>query len=158
MCSKASKIKNKDCNIQSVHPFSINSKKKELLKFNAPEEVYRIGNVIYKQQFMIEHEIFRDRSFNSYEEFEDFYKSYSDKPKNFDAYPVVKSPGICVLQGYNFGPLEQYIEAKKREIDAYRAIWDSDDNDSALQKYYDDIVNSEPSIHADKLKLAEVEN
>lgn len=158
LCSHGSRIKNKDCNIQSAHPFSINSKKNELLNFRVPEEVYKIGNVIYQQGFMQEYEIFRNRKFNSYKEFEDFYNFYSERPKNFNAYPIKKSPGIYVTQRYNFAPLEQYIETKKQEIDNYRNIWDSDDNDSALQKYYDDIVNIEPSIHADKLKLAEVKN
>lgn len=158
LCSHGSRIKNKDCNIQSAHPFSINSKKNELLNFRVPEEVYKIGNVIYQQGFMQENEIFRNRKFNSYKEFEDFYNFYSERPKNFNAYPIKKSPGIYFTQRYNFAPLEQYIETKKQEIDNYRNIWDSDDNDSALQKYYDDIVNSEPSIHADKLKLAEVKN
>lgn len=158
LCSRISRSENKNCKIQSNHPFSSNSNKKNLLRFNVPKDVYTINNIIYQQQFISDYPIFQNRTFNSYEEFEDFYKSYSDKPKNFAAYPVKKSSGIYFSSSYNFAPLEKYIETKKKEIDTYRNIWDSDDNDSELQKYYDDIVNSEPSIHADKLKLAEVEN
>ncbi len=41
-----------------------------------------------------------------------------------------------------------------KKLDLYKNIWDSDDNDCEVKKYYQNIVNSEPSIHAEKLNLS----
>lgn len=153
LCEKVSRKENNNCRIQSEHPFSVNSKKKELLQFAVPKEVYTLNNVIYEQQFMEEHPFFNNRNFNSYKEFDEFYEYFSKKPKFFDEYRNLQDRFMSVSYGYNFQPLEQYIENKKREIDNYKSTWDSDDNDQELQQYYNHIVNNEPSIHAEKLQL-----
>ncbi len=153
LCEKVSRKENNNCRIQSEHPFSVNSKKKELLQFAVPKEVYTLNNVIYEQQFMKEHPFFNNRNFNSYKEFDEFYEYFSKKPKFFDEYRNLQDRFMSVSYGYNFQPLEQYIENKKREIDNYKSTWDSDDNDCEVKKYYQNIVNSEPSIHAEKLNL-----
>mgnify|MGYP001632016425 CR=1 FL=1 len=153
LCAKVSRIKNNNIQIQSEHPFSVNSKKKELLKFIVPEEVYIFNYTRYQQQFMEEYPFFNNKHFNSYKEFNEFYEDYSSKPKNFDAYPIQRNSGFYVSHHYNFQPLEQYIENKKQEIDTYKSTWDSDDNDQELQQYYNHIVNNEPSIHAERLQL-----
>ena len=153
LCAKVSRIKNNNIQIQSEHPFSVNSKKKELLKFIVPEEVYTFNYTRYQQQFMEEYPFFNNKYFNSYKEFDEFYEHYSKKPKSFDVYRNLQDRFMSVSYGYNFQPLEQYIENKKREIDNYKSTWDSDDNDQELQQYYNHIVNNEPSIHAEKLQL-----
>lgn len=153
LCKKTSRKENKNCRIQSEHPFGVNSKKNNLLKFVVPREVYTIGNLRHEQQFMQEHPFFRDRNFNSYKEFNEFYKYFSKKPKNFYEYKKLEDVFMTINYNYNFSILERYIENKKEELDIYRSTWDSDDNDDEVQKYYQDIVNSEPNIHAEKLKL-----
>lgn len=153
LCAKVSRIENNNCRIQSKHPFNINSKKKELLKFVIPSEVYIINQVNREQQFMHEHPLFNNRNFNSYKEFDEFYEYYSKKPKNFDEYRKLEDRFMRISYGYHFQPLEQYIENKKQKIDTYKSTWDSDDNDQELQQYYNHIVNNEPSLHANKLQL-----
>lgn len=153
LCTKVSRIKNNNIQIQSEHPFSVTSKKRELLKFIVPEEVYTFNYTRYQQQFMEEYPFFNNKHFNSYKEFNEFYEHYSSKPKNFDAYPIQRNSGFYVSHHYNFQPLEQYIENKKQEVDTYKSTWDSDDNDQELRQYYNRIINSEPIIHAEKLQI-----
>ena len=154
LCEKVSRKENNNCRIQSEHPFSVNSKKKELLQFAVPKEVYTLNNVIYEQQFMEEHPFFNNRNFNSYKEFDEFYEYFSKKPKFFDEYRKLEDRFTKISYDYHFQPLEQYIENKKEKLDLYKNIWDSDDNDCEIKKYYQNIVNSEPSIHAEKLNLS----
>lgn len=54
--------------------------------------------------------------------------------QEYDVYPMMKDPLIYILKGYNFESFEQYKETKRQEIVTYRGIWDSDDNDTELQK------------------------
>ncbi len=157
LCQNVSRNNNSTYVIQSEHPLSDTSKKKELLTFSIPKEVYTIGHINYEQQFMQEHPFLNNRNFNSYKEFDEFYEYYSKNLKSFDVYRKLEDRFMRITYGYNFEPFEQYIENKKREIDIYKSIWDSDDNDNELKQYYNHIVNNEPSIHADKLKLTEVE-
>lgn len=153
LCSKIARIENINCKIQTEHPFSTTSKKKELLKFIVPEEVYTIGNIIYEQDFFNDVEFFRNRNFNSYKEFDEFYNYFIKKPKTFDAYRSVQKQFIRLTHSYSFLPLMDYIENKKRLIDDYRDKWDSDDNDKNLQEYYQNIVKNEASLHNEKLSL-----
>lgn len=156
LCKKTSRIENNNCRIQSEHPFSVNSKKNNLLEFVIPKEVYTISNIIHEQEFMREHNFFANRTFNTYKEFDDFYYSFSKKPKNFDFYRSVTDTFMTVNYNYNFIALEKYIESKKQEINEYKNIWDSDDNDNELKMYYEDKVNSEPSIHKETLNLSKI--
>lgn len=144
LCQKASRIENENCRIQSEHPFSVNSKKKELLKFAIPEKVYIINYTNYQHTFMEEYPFFKNRIFASYKEFEEFNEFYKNKNLKNSSY-----------FHYNLNLIETYMGNKKKAIDSYRNTWGSEDNDDAIKKYYQNIVEDEPSIHAEKLHLAE---
>lgn len=152
LCKKASRIENENCRIQSEHPFSVNSKKKELLKFAIPEEVYIINHTNYQRTFMEEYPFFKNRILGSYKEFEELHEDFFKDPTNFIRY---KKLNRTYYSAYNFNSIRTYIENKKKAIDSYRNTWNSDDNDDAIKKYYQNIVEDEPSIHAEKLHLAE---
>ena len=144
LCKKASRIENENCRIQSEHPFSVNSKKKELLKFAIPEKVYITNYANYQRTFMEEYPFFRNRIFASYKEFEEFNEFYKNKNLKNSSY-----------FHYNLNLIETYMENKKKAIDSYRNTWGSEDNDEETKKYYQNIVEDEPSIHAEKLHLIE---
>ena len=144
LCQKASRIENENCRIQSEHPFSVNSKKKELLKFAIPEKVYITNYANYQRTFMEEYPFFRNRIFASYKEFEEFNEFYKNKNLKNSSY-----------FHYNLNLIETYMENKKKAIDSYRNTWGSEDNDEETKKYYQNIVEDEPSIHAEKLHLIE---
>ena len=152
LCKKASRIENENCRIQSEHPFSVNSKKKELLKFVIPEEVYIINYTNYQRTFMDEYPFFRNRILGSYKEFEELHEDFFKDPTNFIRY---KKLNRTYYSAYNFNSIRTYIENKKKAIDSYRNTWGSDDNDEETKKYYQNIVEDEPSIHAEKLHLIE---
>lgn len=157
LCNNASRIKNTNCKIQISHPFSTNSLKKTLLEFVVPKEVYKINNTLYEQQFMREYQIFQNRSFSSYKEFDELYKTYSEKPKDFSAYSNEDIRDMHSSLKYNFSLLEGYMERKKRIIDNYKYFWDSDDKDSELQEYYDKVINNEILLHSNNVEPIEVE-
>lgn len=144
LCAKVSRIKNNNIQIQSEHPFSVNSKKKELLKFAIPEKVYITNYANYQRTFMEEYPFFRNRIFASYKEFEEFNEFYKNKNLKNSSY-----------FHYNLNLIETYMENKKKAIDSYRNTWGSEDNDEETKKYYQNIVEDEPSIHAEKLHLIE---
>lgn len=152
LCKKASRIENENCRIQSEHPFSVNSKKKELLKFAIPEEVYIINHTNYQRTFMEEYPFFKNRILGSYKEFEELHEDFFKDPTNFIRY---KKLNRTYYSAYNFNSIRTYIENKKKAIDSYKNTWNSDDNDDAIKKYYQNIVEDESSIHAEKLHLAE---
>lgn len=152
LCKKASRIENENCRIQSEHPFSVNSKKKELLKFAIPEKVYIINHTNYQRTFMEEYPFFKNRILGSYKEFEELHEDFFKDPTNFIRY---KKLNRTYYSAYNFNSIRTYIENKKKAIDSYKNTWNSDDNDDAIKKYYQNIVEDEPSIHAEKLHLAE---
>lgn len=152
LCQKASRIENENCRIQSEHPFSVNSKKKELLKFVIPEKVYTIDYINYQQAFMEEYPFFKNRILGSYKEFDQLYEDFNKNPTNFIRY---KKLNRTYYSAYNFNSIRTYIENKKKAIDSYKNTWNSDDNDDAIKKYYQNIVEDEPSIHAEKLHLIE---
>ena len=152
LCKKASRIENENCRIQSEHPFSVNSKKKELLKFVIPEKVYTIDYINYQQAFMEEYPFFKNRILGSYKEFDQLYEDFNKNPTNLIRY---KNLNRTYHSAYNLNLIETYIENKKKAIDSYKNTWNSDDNDDAIKKYYQNIVEDEPSIHVEKLHLAE---
>ena len=155
LCSKEARIINKNCNIDSENPFNISnqSKKLELLKFTVPEQVYTIDHTIHRQEFFDEFEIFRNREMKSYKEFDDFYKYFTSKMPCFDDFRGINDRFMRVIRAYNFPALQEYIEEKKNEIDEYRKVWDSSDEDEAIMSYYNNIIEKEPYIHAEKLKI-----
>jgi len=115
--------------------------------------VYTIDHTIYQQDFSTEFEIFRDRQMKSYKEFDDFYKYFTSKMPCFDDFRGINDRFMRVIRAYNFPALQEYIEEKKNEIDEYRKVWDSSDEDEAIMSYYNNIIEKEPYIHAEKLKI-----
>lgn len=93
---------------------------------------------------MEEYPFFRNRIFASYKEFEEFNEFYKNKNLKNSSY-----------FHYNLNLIETYMENKKKAIDSYRNTWGSEDNDEETKKYYQNIVEDEPSIHAEKLHLIE---
>lgn len=154
ICSRLSRIENNNCRIQYKHPFSAESQKKELLTLKIPTEVYTLNNIIYQQDFERYYPFFRNRTFTSYAEFDKFYDTFSNNPKNFEVYYEYNPKYSSYSRyEYNFSALESYLNNKNHEIEEYRKTWDSDDNDLELQKYYNDVVAHEPKVHSDKLTL-----
>ena len=154
LCEHEARIENNEIGLSLEYPLCIDiqSKKNQLLKFQTPVEVYRIGNTLYEQDFMNEYEIFRTRSFKSYKEFDDFYEFFSKQLPTFDSFRKVNDQFMRISYSYNFTALSEYIENKKIEIDNYRKEWDSSDDDSNIRAYYNNIINTEPYIHVETLK------
>lgn len=155
LCSQEARTTNNNCRVADENPFStsIRSKKAELLKFTVPPEVYTTGGYNYRQDFSNEFEIFRDRQMESYKEFDDFYQYFKSKMPCFDDFRGINDRFLRQIPSFNFTALQEYIEQKKNEIDEYRTNWNSSDKDEAIMSYYNNIIEKEPYIHAEKLKI-----
>lgn len=115
LCTHEAREKNDKLNINKENPLYYNSdsKKKELLKFSVPQEVYTIDHTIYRQDFWNDFEIFRNRQMNSYKDFEDFYKIFSSKMPCFDDFRRINDTFMRRILPYKFKVLQGYIEQKK---------------------------------------------
>ena len=71
----------------------------------------------------------------------------------FDDFRNINDRFLRQIHSYNFAALQEYIEQKKNEIDEYRAYWNSSDEDEDIKDYYNNIIEKEPYIHANKLSL-----
>ena len=74
----------------------------------------------------------------------------------FDDFRGINDRFLRPIPSYNFAVLQEYVEQKKNEIDEYRTNWDSSDKDEAIMSYYNNIIEKEPYIHAEKLKIKKI--
>lgn len=155
LCAQEARQENKISGISLENPLSIDSQstKSQLLKFQVPKEVYTIGNTTYQQDFNREFEVFRDRNFQSYKEFDDFYAYFLKQMPNFDSFRNIQDRFMRISYSYNFAILKNYIEQKNKDINNYRKKWGSSDNDYKIKVYYDKIIKSEPFIHNESFKI-----
>lgn len=149
LCQKSTRLKNFVCNIQEKHPFSPGAKSK-ILRFIIPQEVYTLSRTSHESDFYKSYPIFRNLIFNSYEDFNKFYDSI---PRNENGefillkyYRQDINIGTHYAYDYDLGSLATYIINKKKEIDEYRQLWNSDDDDEKVKADYDNFANCECSI------------
>lgn len=155
LCEHESRDVNNNSSVDLTNPLSKDSKSKkaELLKFQVPQDVYKIDNTIYHQDFSNEYEIFRDRRFNSYKEFDDFYTYFNSQPPAFASFRKINDQFMRISHSYNFPLLKNYIEQKKSDIDNYRKEWDSSDDDDSIRTYYNNVIENESYIHTGAFKI-----
>lgn len=150
LCRKVSRLEKVKCNVQESHPFNQDAKRK-ILEFVVPPEVYTFSRISYEYDFYKTYPVFRDLKFNTYD---DFYKFYDNIPRNENGEFIllkyyrqaINKAGFSYTHNYNLDYLKTYIINKKKEIDEYRQLWDSDDNDEKVKVDYDNFANCECSI------------
>lgn len=150
ICKKLSRDENVKCELNTEHPFHYNGKKKEILNFKLPTDTFRISNTGYEQPFLSEYSIFGNKQFNSYKEAIDFLSGLIDGFKNGKDFKNPRNGNYMTIS-HDYDSILQrippLIDEKLKEIEAYKKMWYSDDNDDKVKKYYSTRVESEYKIH-----------
>lgn len=151
ICQKHSRNDKPQLALSEDHPFVINGNKQKLLTWKVPEEVYKIGHVIYKQNYTENYPDFTDRNFASYNDFYEFHKYLKDslqqgfKPTMRTGYRGYY--GTLKSFACNSNIVDNALNQMFDKIKAYQAKWDSDDSDDELKAYYDSIIEREYKLH-----------
>lgn len=149
ICDKVRSNKDIKCELNKEHPFSGNSKKKILLKFSLPTEVFKIHTTGYEQPFTSDYPIFNHHNFNSYEELKTHLLKIKDGFEN--GIEKLRRPqnGMHISHDYTviFNNIKPKIDEIIEIVSNYQKEWDSDDNDDEIKKYYDEIINEPQKLH-----------
>lgn len=138
--NKYSRQKVKQCFLSPEHRFANNGKKQQLLQFLIPDTVFNGFDDNYAI-FQRYYPTFRATTFQTYKEFDDFYKKAVEEIEN-GLKPTACGSWIQDFSIYKEN-VSAYINSHKEEIDEYRIYWDSDDNDHLIKNFYHTIVEND---------------
>ena len=140
LCKKASRQKNNQNRLSDEHPFYKGGKKNKLLSLNIPDKIF-VGYNYNASEFKSYYPTFRDKNFESYNEFKTFYvKAMEEIENNFK--PTAQGGFYKSYEQYK-NVVKDFIISLKQDIETYQDYWDSDDNDAERQAFYDEITQND---------------
>lgn len=152
ICDKVRSNKSIKCELNNQHPFNDNGVKKNMLIFSLPKEVFvRKGySGSTYDSFTAFYSIFREHNFTSYSALKGHISMIKEHFKQND-FNTIKNNNSGYVISYNLDEILAQIEERIDEliipVIKYQKEWDSDDKDSIIKKYYDEIVDEPQKLH-----------